>query len=74
MNHLLKNCSNVYSENQFVKVLKNYENTTLLDNPTIKHELLPKMLEACQSIAEDRSSEIVKNGMIRMENLLQRET
>jgi ATP-dependent helicase HepA len=57
----------------FNRQLKNSDNFALFDNPQVKQELLPDMLNECQEIAASQLRGVVEAAVQQMKNTLRRE-
>lgn len=71
VNHKLEERSDDASD--FNRKLKDSENFALLENPQLKQELLPDMLNECQEIAESQLRGVVDTALDEMKTTLRNE-
>jgi len=70
IDHALQDCSELYSPQTFARVLRDAADSQIFENPKIKSELFPAMLEKCRQRAALQSEMIRKKSQQKMQTLL----
>ncbi|NIA31716.1 MAG: RNA polymerase-associated protein RapA [Actinobacteria bacterium] len=70
VNHSMQDCSDLYPPQTFARVLRNATDISIFENPQIKADLFPAMLDKCREHAALHSENIKQDALQEMENLL----
>ena len=73
VNHLLEDRSEACPVNETARRLQIAYQTSILDHPTFKQELFPRMLDKCAEAAEKNVAEVVSNGLAMKTSAFSRE-
>ena len=73
VNHLLQDCRETHPVEVLAKHLQKSKEMRVLDNPEVRQELIPKMLNQCKKLAEKNVPGIIKDGLHLMDASLAKE-